>query len=293
MSHRATTRAPAKINLYLRVLGRRQDGFHEIETVFQAIDLCDEISVTLGGDGIGLTVDGPDLGPLEDNLAFRAAAHFVEAAGFGGGVQIGLRKRIPAGAGLGGGSSDAAAVLRALDALEPDALSGGELAAIAAALGSDVPFFLCGSTLAEGRGRGEQLTPWPPLEQRLVHLLVPPVHVATGPAYAALGREVGTLERSGRDSADAPAGWTGIAGVAQNDFEAVVAEAYPPVAEALAALRGAGYPLVMLSGSGGACFGLDPGDASASPRALSGPGSGWQQHHVPTLLTPPAVTVEE
>ena len=148
--------APAKVNLLLRVLGLRADGFHDLDTLFQAVGLCDEVVVALSGGGIELAVEGPDVGPVEENLAYRAAKAFLDAEGAAArvGVDILLRKRIPAGAGLGGGSSDAAAVLRCLDALRARPFPRSKLVRIGAALGSDVPFFLGDGALARGRGRG-------------------------------------------------------------------------------------------------------------------------------------------
>ena len=134
-------RAPAKINLLLRVLGLRADGFHELETLFQAIDLTDELTVELAGDSVDLEVAGTDAGPVTHNLAFRAAEAFRLAADLHSGVRILLTKNIPTGAGLGGGSSDAAAVLRALNHLTGGAVAAEALLAIGADLGSDVPFF--------------------------------------------------------------------------------------------------------------------------------------------------------
>jgi 4-diphosphocytidyl-2-C-methyl-D-erythritol kinase len=144
----ASLEAPGKVNLVLRVLGRRSDGYHEIATLFQAIDLCDNVRVSVDPDasGVDLALEGPDLGPLEENLAYRAAERFCDRYGVEAGVRIELLKRIPAGGGLGGGSSDAAAVLRLLSALTGH---GEGLQALAADLGSDVPFFVAGS--ATGR----------------------------------------------------------------------------------------------------------------------------------------------
>lgn len=254
---RAEVLAPAKVNLYLRVLGRRADGYHEIETLFQAVDLADEVCVELGGSGVSLDVDGPALGPVEENLAVRAARSFRAAAGLTEGVRIRLRKRIPAGAGLGGGSSDAAAVLAALSALVAGAPSAAELRARAATLGSDVPFFLCGSSLAIGRGRGEVLEPLEPLPPADLVLVLPPLHVSTRDAYEALGAPSLPLgwEAEG-ESIGAPGGWVDVCSRARNDFQSFAAARHPHIARSLGALSAAGASLAMLSGSGGACFGL-------------------------------------
>jgi 4-diphosphocytidyl-2-C-methyl-D-erythritol kinase len=258
VSRAVRVEAPAKVNLWLRVLRRREDGFHEIDTLFQAIDLCDEIRVELGGDGVSLTVEGPPPGPEEDNLAYRAVVAFRRASALADGVRVHLTKRIPAGAGLGGGSSDAAAVLRALDRLTEHPLTSEALCRIAAELGSDVPFFLGESPLARGWGRGERLTPWPPLPSSWLLLACPSVHVATGPAYEALKRTAEPIVVS--PAPDAPRKeWEEVARWAGNDFEPVVAGSYPEVAAALDALAGVGPAVRLLSGSGAACFALYDG----------------------------------
>ena len=314
--------APAKVNLFLHVLRRREDGFHELDTLFQAVDLCDDVVVTARpGTGVTLRVEGADVGPEKENLAYRAAAGFLDVAvggraaapGFdlrSSAVAITLTKRIPAGAGLGGGPSDAAAVIRCMDALWPGALLPEELQKLAAGLGSDVPFFLGPSALSRGRGRGEVLTPLPGLPTRWLVLVLPPVHVATGPAYGALARiraEGGTVVGAGPgvgaggEAGDGSPGagvlpttwsgevsWDAVAAAATNDFEAVVPEAYPEVARALGALRGAGAGTVLLSGSGGACFGVFPDSTAAGDAAVRiGGALGWPTHAVPTLRALP------
>lgn len=276
--------APAKVNLLLRVLGRREDGYHEIETLFQGIDVTDHLEVSLepgGGPDVTLDVVGPDLGPADQNLAWRAARAALDAAGAAARVRIRLVKRVPAGAGLGGGSSDAAAVLRAVNALLGSPLDAMRLRALGAALGSDVPFFLGPSPLAVGRGRGEALQPLTPLPSAPVVLVLPLVHVATGEAYAALaeGRHAsgvaGAAPRAvpgggaGGTSVAPPASWTAVEAVARNDFEEVIPALHPEVAASLDALRGAGAPLALLSGSGAACFGVFHDDAIAE-RAAAG-----------------------
>jgi 4-diphosphocytidyl-2-C-methyl-D-erythritol kinase len=260
--------APAKVNLLLRVLGKRGDDFHEIETLLQAVALADRVMVARGGEGVTLDLHGPDLGPTEQNLAWRAARSLLDAAGVAGGLRVRLEKRIPAGAGLGGGSSDAAAVLRLGNLVLGTPLDAAALSTLGAALGSDVPFFLGEGPLAWGRGRGELLETLPPLPVASVVVVMPPVHVATGGAYTALARERlmgGPPPRSG-SFRDAPASWEEVAAVAGNDFEAVVPGTHPPVARALEALRRLGARPALLSGSGGASFGVFP-DVQAAEAA--------------------------
>jgi 4-diphosphocytidyl-2-C-methyl-D-erythritol kinase len=255
--HSVLLAAPAKVNLFLRVLERRSDGFHEIETLFQAIDLYDEVEVTLSDSGVTLEVAGADLGPTEENLGYRAARAVLSDTGAEQGVHVRLEKHIPAGAGLGGGSSDAASVLRAVNVLLGSPLSQSRLGALGASLGSDVPFFLGASPLSVGEGRGERLLPLAPLPPLHLVVVLPPVHVATGPAYSALSRAreaVGAAATEGRPMGERPRTWADIAAFAHNDFEEVVPASHSEVARSLEALRKAAGGFSLLSGSGAACF---------------------------------------
>jgi 4-diphosphocytidyl-2-C-methyl-D-erythritol kinase len=260
----ASTMAPAKVNLVLRVLGPRGDGYHDIETLFQAIDLGDEVGVELLGSRVELDVRGADLGPLEDNLAYRAATALRDRLGLQDGVRISLTKRIPAGAGLGGGSSDAAAVLRCMAALL-DVGEGGVVREIGVGLGSDVPFFLGASPLAWGRGRGEALEPLEPLPQADLVLVSPPVHVSTAAAYRALDEDRQAARASGASPNPlfTPESWSDLEARLSNDFQKIVADAHPDVARSLDALTRAGAEAALLSGSGSSCFGLFSGRAAA------------------------------
>jgi 4-diphosphocytidyl-2-C-methyl-D-erythritol kinase len=291
VSRTARVSAPAKVNLRLRVLGKRPDGYHEIDTLFQAIDLADDVLVRLGGVGIRLSVAGADVGPAEQNLAHRAAARFAAEFGLREGVEIELTKRIPAGAGLGGGSSDAAATLRALSALVGVASDDGRLASAATSIGSDVPFFLGKSALARGRGRGERLEPLAPLPIADLVLVSPPVHVSTAAAYGALA-----ASRSGApvatEPAANPASWDEVTSQAFNDFQLLVASAHPEVSRAVDALESSGASFALMSGSGSSAFGLFGG----RDRALGAAGElaqrlGWPCRAVRTLreLPPPTL----
>lgn len=296
----AARSAPAKVNLLLRVLGARSDGFHDIETLFQAVSLHDDVTVELtDGHGVEIEVSGADVGPPESNLALRAARAVLDATGSRGepgeeprGMRVVLEKRIPAGAGLGGGSSDAAAALLCANAVLGGVVDGPALRRMAAALGSDVPFFLGESTLALGAGRGQLLEALPPLPVAHVVLVLPPVHVPTGWAYGALD----AWRRGGGEApclglqADAPAEWAEVAALARNDFETVVAGTHPEVAESLRALGEAGGTPVLLSGSGAACFGVF-NDAAAADRAAASLSEGlaWPAVVVNTLRTWPEV----
>jgi 4-diphosphocytidyl-2-C-methyl-D-erythritol kinase len=251
------------------VLAREESGYHQIETLFCALDLADDIAIAPAPDGFSLevvhegTTAPDDLGPPEHNLAVRAAALFDQAAAPMGGLRIRLTKRVPAGAGLGGGSSDAAAVLRALHHMRPDAATADELLALGAQLGSDVPFFVSGAALALGWGRGERLLPLPPLPSAHVVLVIPPERVTTAEAYAALrldhGVQPGVVEMPGR--------WRDIAAVSCNDFEPLVFSRHPR----LGAIRGqpedAGACVARMTGTGSVLFGIFEDEAAVAQAA--------------------------
>ena len=263
--------APAKLNLTLRVLAREASGYHQIETIFCGLELADEIEILRTTTGVALEVAlppeesgvPPDLGPLEQNLAFRAAALFAAAARMEFGVHIRLVKRIPAGAGLGGGSSDAAAVLRTLNMMTGHALPDDELFALGVRLGSDVPFFLADVPLALAWGRGERLLALPPLRAAAVVLAVPPERVSTAAAYAAVQEQRHTVAAVLR----APASWTDVAAIADNDFESVIFEKHPRLAQLRADLENAGALMARMTGTGSAVFGVFTDVAAAEGAA--------------------------
>lgn len=247
------TRAYAKINLTLDVLGKRPDGYHELATVMQAIDLSDTICLTeTGDDQIHLTCTQEVLN-TPGNLVVRAADVVRRRVGWRGGVHIELDKRIPFAAGLGGGSSDAAAVLMALQRWQGFTLAPAELLEMAASLGSDVPFFLHGG-LALCEGRGERVTPlvpyWP-ASMRWLLLLKPAIGLST-PAVFRLVTPVDYTDGShSRAVCDALASMCPPDPVhLHNSLEHIVLENYPDVALAYEAMRQAGAPIVRLCGSG-------------------------------------------
>jgi len=266
----ARVAAQAKINLFLRVGPAREDGFHEVLTMLQLIDLADDIIVRVGGSGRTLHVAGPrlpdaGLGPTDKNLAYRAAIAYATRAGWPDGFSIELNKNVPTGGGLGGGSSDAGAVLRALDALNERPLGRDALLELAAALGSDVPFFVCGSARALATGRGEELGDVDPLPAREALLLVPTFGVATADAYRWLDESRGTVplrfKAHGLDATPAKRltgdeEWALAAKTSHNDFEAVVEQRHPHLRALRAALGEEGAFMARLSGSGSTVFGL-------------------------------------
>lgn len=255
-----TLRAPAKVNLRLRVLGREQSGFHGLETLFCAISLADEIRVARRDDGeVELVVDGQAPTALpEDNLVVRAARAYAREIGEAGGFAIHLYKRIPSAAGLGGGSSDAAATLLALQALCDQPLDARRLLRLGAGLGSDVPFFLCGSPLAWAWSRGERLLALPPLESRPVLVAHPGTPMPTPRAFQILAESRGAGFVPGAAVLDSGGlgDWKALRGLAVNDFGEIVAREIPGVGDALHAIRHAGAHIAMVAGSGSAVFGV-------------------------------------
>jgi 4-diphosphocytidyl-2-C-methyl-D-erythritol kinase len=270
----AAIEAPAKVNLRLHVLAQQTSGYHCLETVFCAISLTDTVFVERGGGAVELNVEGEiPVGPVADNLVMRAARRFLlQRGGVGEGVRITLRKRIPSAAGLGGGSSDAAAALLALNALHGSPLSRQMLLNIGGELGSDVPFFLGHSPLALGWGRGERLLGLDPLPQRQVVLAHPGIGMPTGQAF----QRIAELRGGGFHTAPRclPTGclatWESLAALAGNDFQEPALERLPILATALQALRRQGADIALLAGSGSAIFGLfsDNQGALAAEAAL-------------------------
>lgn len=249
--------AHAKLNLFLRVLAREADGFHGLETLFCLVDLADELRAERrAGDGITIEVDGADLGPPAENLAVRGAAAVLAATRERFGVHLTLTKRIPSRAGLGGGSSDAAAALVAVNRLAGDAVPRHELLQLAAKLGSDVPFFFSGAPLALAWAHGERLLRLPPLPAAPALLLVPPVPISTPEAYAWLDAARPSASRRGAVALDLDAlsTWGDIGRMAGNDFESVVFGRHAAVRAAFEALVGTRPLLCRMSGSGSAVF---------------------------------------
>lgn len=254
-----TLPAPAKLNLFLRVLAREGDGFHSIETLFCKLDLADEV-VAERRDGTGVTIEvrGGDVGPDEENLALRAARLVLEATGNRFAVHLTLTKRIPVRAGLGGGSSDAATALDAVNRLAGNAVPHHELLQLAARLGSDVPFFASGASLALGWGHGERLMALPPLPRAPGLLVIPEKGVSTAEAYRWVD---GAREGTGRRGAVALDGaslstWGDVARMAGNDFESPVFGHLPEVRAAFEVLVTT-HPLICrMSGSGSALFAI-------------------------------------
>lgn len=254
----ASLEAQAKINLALRVLAREESGFHQIETIFARIDLADTVRVATDTTAREVTCVGADTGPMEQNLAFRAASAFMALSGWPNGFAITIEKRIPVGGGLGGGSADAGAVLRILNAIAPKAVSDAALATLAFQIGADVPFLTADAPLALGWGRGERLLSLRPLPAREVLLCLPPFGVDTATAFGWLAaqRREQPLRATAPIRTEDLDRWDGIARLAENDFEGPVVERHPGIAACLEALVAAGARVARMSGSGSTVFGV-------------------------------------
>jgi len=246
--------AHAKINLFLRVLSREHDGYHGLETAFALLELADELIVRRVASGVTLKVNGPDLGPADENLAVRGARAVLDATGRKFGVEIELTKRIPVRAGLGGGSSDAAAALHAVNALANGAVPRAELLQFAARLGSDVPFFASEASLAIAWGRGERLFRLDPLPAAPALVAVPPVGVSTPEAYRWLDAARGDASPRGAVALDAQtfATWGSVGRASGNDFELPVFGHHPALRTLFERLAATHPYWVRLCGSGSA-----------------------------------------
>lgn len=262
--------APAKINLGLRVVGRRSDGYHTVETVMQKIDLCDELVLRRGGGGISLQC--PDGGAPEDetNLVYRAAELFLRTVADRCGdpvcgVDIVLHKRIPAAAGLGGGSSDAAALLKGMEMLYPGRCSQDDLVAMGLQLGADVPFFLHDTPAARATGIGEVLAPVEPLTSYTVVLVNPGFPVSTQWVYQTFALTMienkskwRSLNKNANDSEEEENSTDELPQPAtmRNDLEIVTVARYPEIEQIKKELKVHGAEVALMSGSGPSVFGL-------------------------------------
>jgi 4-diphosphocytidyl-2-C-methyl-D-erythritol kinase len=257
-TRRVRLRALAKINLDLRVLYPRDDGYHEIRTVFQTISLADLIDVAYTpARRTRIELAGDLAAP--DNLIAKAAALALGAMRVAARVELTLRKRIPMGAGLGGGSSDAAAVLMALPVLAGRRVEPDRLIELAAELGSDVPFFLLGGA-AVALGRGTEIYPLPDAPPRQGLLIAPELHISTAAAYRALAPRLTIESAQNKIVSFQPRIWSAIGrgapGAGINDFETVVFEQFPQLAALKRRLLKLGAAPALMTGSGSALFGL-------------------------------------
>ena len=279
-----TVRAFAKVNLVLEVLGRRGDGYHEIASIMQTLSLSDVLTLK-PASRIGLKFSLPGI-PDDTNIVLKSAYRLAEVTGFVGGVVVGLEKHIPLGAGLGGGSSDAAAVLCGLNNLWQLGLTREQLAGIGAGLGSDVPFFIYGGTcLVEGRG--ERVTPLADLEKMWFVLLRPDLPVQPGKT-AALYQMVRTGHyTSGELSAGVrelfESGGERQAGPLYNVFEKVASDAFPGLSKYMEQFLRAGAPEVHLAGSGPVLFTMLHNEKRASEIHANLVAGGLESHLVTSV----------
>ena len=263
-------KSPCKVNLLLNILGRRADGFHELETIFQPVALCDELTFEPAPRGIALSCDDKTLPTDSGNLVFRAAEKYFAAAQISGGIKIHLTKKIPLAAGLGGGSGNAATTLLALNELFGQPLADEKLFEIAAALGSDIPFFLQ-SKPALASGRGEKIQPlenFPALAGKAFLLIHPGFGISTPWAYQNLARFpaalngqkgraqklIGLLQTAGRSPAPEEF---------YNSLEAAAFEKFPILQLFKEFLLAKGALAALMSGSGSTTFAICENPAAA------------------------------
>jgi 4-diphosphocytidyl-2-C-methyl-D-erythritol kinase len=252
-----TITAYAKINLFLRVLARHDGGYHGVETLLSLVSLADTLSAERReGQGVTIDVAGAEVGPPEQNLAVRAALSVLEATGHRFGIHLTLTKRIPVRAGLGGGSSDAAAALHAANRLAGDAIPRHELLQLGARLGSDIPFFVSRAPLALAWNRGERLLRLPALPPAPALLLTPRIPVTTAEAYGWVdsARQTGGGRGAVSLDLDVLSRWGDIGRMAGNDFESPVFGRHPTIRSAFEALVTTRPLVCRMSGSGSTLF---------------------------------------
>lgn len=268
---RVVVRAHAKVNLWLRVIAREADGYHGIETHFHRLELADDVTVSLAPHGRRSVECSVDVCPPRENLAYRAAESYCAAQEWATGFHIGIVKRIPAAGGLGGGSADAAATLRALNALSPRAFTDAELSELGARLGADVPFLLTDAPAALAWGHGDRMLELPALPQRWIALVVPPFGISTAESY----RTVPISEfRPGTITVPDLTDWAGVARLGGNDLsQAAPAAREGGLERAATVLRDSGARLAGMTGSGSVVFGVFESEPDA--RALES-ATGWE-----------------
>lgn len=271
--------ARAKINLALHVVGRRPDGYHELDSIVAFADIADRLTFESAADW-HLDIVGPfaaDLRPASDNMVLKAAQGFAQAFGEERRYRVTLEKNLPVASGIGGGSADAAATLRALATLSGRSIDPVQLAALAATLGADVPVCLVGRS-CRMRGAGERIGILDTMAPMPAVLVNPRLEVATAQVFAKLALMPGEAGFSGLEEAADPA-------ACRNDLAAPALAIAPVIGEVIAALDGnAGLRFARMSGSGATCFGIfaSPAAAEAAAREISGAYPGWWV--VPTVV---------
>ncbi len=278
-----TLRSPAKINLCLSVLGRRPDGYHEVEMLMQMVGLFDEVTVSLGGPGISVSCDSHAAPSGEENIAWKAATEMLRSSGREAGLAIGIKKKIPVAAGLGGGSGNAAAVIAALNMLLGLGFDRDRLAEIGARIGMDVPFFFYGPT-ALAQGRGEILTELSPFPRFPVLLVNPGLETSTAWVYKQLNLR---LTKKGDCNKIARLNLRNIALGLHNDLETVTSAIHPVINRIKDALLDRGAVGALMSGSGPTVFGIFETKAASQAAADSLSTEGWRFYPAETLTESP------
>lgn len=252
----------AKINLYLEILGKRPDGYHELITLMCCIDLADTLRLQFDTPANRITCAHPQVPEDDSNLALKAAGHFFHATGTEGHIDISIEKNIPVGAGLGGGSSNAAAVLQALNRHHQYPLSAAALMETARKIGADVPFFIEGRP-ALATGIGDRLSACPRLPDLPVVLIYPGTPVSTADVYRKLNFGLTKTQKINTKSIFRHIREKNLAGLLYNDLEAAAFEINPEIAAAKSALMEKGADAALMTGSGSAVFGIFPDRKSA------------------------------
>jgi 4-diphosphocytidyl-2-C-methyl-D-erythritol kinase len=281
--NKITLSAPAKINLCLSVLGKRPDGYHDVEMLMQMVGLYDEVTVAIAEQGISVICDDSAVPTGEKNIAWKAAQELLRAAGSRSGLDIEIKKNIPVAAGLGGGSSNAAAVMAAANRLLNAGLDRQQLAEIGALIGMDVPFFFYGPT-ALAQGRGEILSPLPPIPQCWVLLINPGFETSTAWVYNNLN--LGLTKKVDCNKI-ARLKVRKIAQGLHNDLEAVTTVAHPVIGRIKAALSAHGALGVSMSGSGPTVFGIFETERACRTAAEGLSREGWRIYPAETLTESP------
>lgn len=274
MDNMKTVYAPAKVNLCLHVLGRRRDGYHDLAMLMQRVSLYDRLDIKLTDDDhVSVNCPGLELAEGESNIVERAVCSLLEHVGIKQGVAVSIDKKIPSAAGMGGGSSDAAAVLEALDELLDLRLPKAELMSIGCKLGADVPFFLYKKT-AWATGIGDRFVPWPGLPPVWLILVNPGVAVSTASVFQNLGlthqRPIARIPRF-------PVGTSALVRLLHNDLEVVTCQHHPVITTIKGRLIAYGAAGALMSGSGPTVFGLfaDHACAVRAAQVLSAETDWW------------------
>jgi len=275
--------SPAKINLFLQITGKRPDGYHDLFTLMCRVSLCDTVSLTVGTDATRISCTDPHVPEDESNLAHRAASLFFKNLGCHEHVQISIDKQIPVGAGLGGGSSNAASVLMGLNAYYKQPFSHEELMGMGLSMGADIPFFIFQKP-AIATGVGEKLEPYEKLAPFKILLVYPGFAVSTANVYKKFNFGLTKCKKNFKSSFFKERVFDAKNDLC-NDLETVTTSEYPDVTEVKASLLHHGAQGALMSGSGSSVFGLFPDSVSAEPaRQNLSQNPSWKVYLVDMML---------